>query len=138
MSTETVRTERAFTIVDLNYVTLYMKDYREAIAFYTSVFGEPGTADDNARIYGWRMGATWLTLFPSAGGIDKENNPRNTEFAVQVSSVEEVDTLYKILIDAGARGCMAPHDTSMYEPMRFSCVDDPFGVRIDVYAPRRA
>jgi hypothetical protein len=23
----------------------------------------------------------------------------------------------------------------MYEPMRFACVDDPFGVRIDVYCP---
>jgi hypothetical protein len=34
---------------------------------------------------------------------------------------------------AGARPCMAPRDTSMYEPMRFGCVDDPFGVRIDVY-----
>jgi hypothetical protein len=26
-----------------------------------------------------------------------------------------------------------PEDTEMYEPMRFCCVDDPFGVRIDVY-----
>jgi hypothetical protein len=23
----------------------------------------------------------------------------------------------------------------MYEDMRFSCVDDPFGVRIDIYCP---
>ncbi len=30
---------------------------------------------------------------------------------------------------------MSPADTKMYEPMRFACVDDPFGVRIDVYFP---
>ncbi len=23
----------------------------------------------------------------------------------------------------------------MYEPMRFACVDDPFGVRVDIYCP---
>ena len=28
-----------------------------------------------------------------------------------------------------------PTDTKMYEPMRFACVDDPFGVRVDIYCP---
>ena len=32
-----------------------------------------------------------------------------------------------------AKDCWTPEDTEMYEPMRFSCVDDPFGVRINVY-----
>ncbi len=32
---------------------------------------------------------------------------------------------------------MPPDDTKIYEPMRFACVDDPFGVRIDVYCPSR-
>jgi hypothetical protein len=26
-------------------------------------------------------------------------------------------------------------DTTMYEKMRFAAVDDPFGVRIDIYYP---
>ena len=30
---------------------------------------------------------------------------------------------------------MEPEDTCMYEPMRFCCVDDPVGIRIDVYCP---
>jgi uncharacterized glyoxalase superfamily protein PhnB len=64
-----------------------------------------------------------------------ESNPRNTEFAIQVAAVEEVDRLHHALIAAGAKEYMAPADTRMYKPMRFACSDDPFGVRIDIYCP---
>ena len=46
-----------------------------------------------------------------------------------------MDVPHQLLINPGAKSCWAPEDTSMYEEMRFSCVDDPFGVRIDVYCP---
>ena len=59
----------------------------------------------------------------------------HAEFAVQVSTSPEVDVLHKKLLSAGATEVMPPHDTTMYEPMRFSCVDEVFGVRIDVYCP---
>jgi catechol 2,3-dioxygenase-like lactoylglutathione lyase family enzyme len=126
---------RPYRIVDLNYVSLYIKDFREAIVFYTQIFGTPQNGDANAALYGWRMGSTWLTVFPSTAGPDHDSNPRNTEFAIQVAAVEEVDRLHRALLAAGAKECMAPEDTRMYEPMRFSCVDDPFGVRIDIYCP---
>jgi uncharacterized glyoxalase superfamily protein PhnB len=64
-----------------------------------------------------------------------QGNPRNTEFAIQLATPDEVDRLYGALITAGATFCRAPSDTRMYEPMRYCCVDDPFGVRIDVYCP---
>ena len=79
------------------------------------------------------MGSTWLTLFPSQQGNYKGRNPRNSEFAIQVSKPQEVDILHQLLIDFGDKSCWVPEDTNMYEDMRFSCVDDPFGVRIDVY-----
>ena len=126
---------RPFHILDLNYVSLYIEDFTEAIGFYEQIFGAPETADEAGQIYGWRMGATWLTLFPSQQGNYKGSNPRNSEFAIQVSKPEEVDILHQLYINAGAKSCWAPEDTSMYEEMRFSCVDDPFGVRIDVYCP---
>ena len=126
---------RPFQILDLNYVSLYIEDFAEALEFYEQVFGPPETADEAGQIYGWRMGATWLTLFPSQQGNYKGSNPRNSEFAIQVSKPEEVDILHQLLITAGAKSCWTPEDTSMYEEMRFSCVDDPFGVRIDVYFP---
>jgi len=91
--------------------------------------------DEDGKIYGWRMGTAWLTLFPSKEGTYKGSNPRNSEFAIQVSKPEEVDVLQQLLINAEAKSCWAPEDTSMYEEMRFSCIDDPFGVRIDVYCP---
>jgi hypothetical protein len=46
-----------------------------------------------------------------------------------------VDVLYRRLLDLGSVVCREPEDTWMYEPMRFACVDDPFGVRIDIYCP---
>ena len=133
-------TQRSYNVVGLNYVSLYIKDLREAIAFYSQIFGPPESINENGKIHGWRMGSTWLTLFPSTAGTARDSNPRNAEFAIQVSAAEEVDALYRTLIAAGAQECMQPADTAMYEPMRFACVDDPFGVRMDIYCPlgRRA
>jgi hypothetical protein len=74
-------------------------------------------------------------MFPSSGGTFNGSNPRNTEFAIQVEHPEQVDVLYKMFIDLGSKMCREPEDTWMYEPMRFGCVDDPFGVRVDIYCP---
>ena len=48
---------------------------------------------------------------------------------------EQVDLLYQALLEAGTTTCMQPEDGRMYEPIRFCCVDDPVGIRIDVYCP---
>lgn len=134
-ATPTPPDHRPFRIVDLNYVSLYVQDLPAAIAFYSQVFGPPEVVDERKAVHGWRMGATWLTLFPGSAGTGQGGNPANAEFAIRVSSVHEVDVLHRALVEAGAREYMAPEDTVMYEPMRFACVDDPFGVRIDVYCP---
>jgi len=126
---------RPFTIKGLSFVSLYMRDIEAAVAFYTSVFGPHEYTEENEILYGWRMGSTWLTMFPSIAGTATDRNPCNTEFAIEVSSPTEVDVLYDALIAAGATSGMTPRDTTMYVPMRFCCVDDPFGVRIDVYYP---
>jgi hypothetical protein len=73
-------------------------------------------------------------LFPSEDlGRDPDANPRNAEFAIEVSEPKEVDLLYDAMLAAGAANCMAPKDTRMYEAMRFCAVDDPVGIRIDVF-----
>ena len=120
-------------IIGLSYPSFYIKDYAKAIAFYTNVFGPPKS--DEESIKGWQLGDTWLTLFPSKDGPEPDSNPRNAEFAIQVATPEEVDHLYQALIDAGAKGGWMPEDAQMYEPMRFSYVDDPFGIRLDIYCP---
>ncbi len=134
----TAPAERPFQIVDLNYISLYLHDLAAAVAFYTQVFGPPDSVDAPHQTYGWRLGATWLTLLPSRIGTVRDSNPRNTEFAIQVAAPAEVDRLLAALVAAGARPFMAAEDTAMYEAMRFGCVDDPFGVRIDVYCPQAA
>jgi uncharacterized glyoxalase superfamily protein PhnB len=134
-TTPTPDNQRPYRIVDLNYISLYIENFQEAIAFYTQVFGAPESIAENKAIYGWRMGSTWLTVFPGKVGSSPNNNPRNAEFAIQVSTPAEVDLLHQALIDAGAKTYMPPEATTMYESMRYCCVDDPFGVRIDVYCP---
>jgi uncharacterized glyoxalase superfamily protein PhnB len=121
-------------ITGLAYVSLYIEDLEAAVEFYSRVFGPPAYTEDTP-VRGWRIGDTWLTLFPASAGSAGAGNPRGVEFAIRLASPEEVDSLYIALIDAGAKPCMKPRDTKMYEPMRFGCVDDPFGVRIDVYCP---
>jgi catechol 2,3-dioxygenase-like lactoylglutathione lyase family enzyme len=127
--------KQKFQIVGLNYVSLYLLNLEEAVTFYTKIFGSPEAVDKKGPLYGWKLGSTWLTLFPSKIGTAKESNPCNAEFAIQVAMPEEVDRLYETFLAEGATKCMEPEDTEMYEPMRFCCVDDPFGVRIDVYCP---
>jgi len=124
-----------YGVVGLAYVSLYYESFEEAIAFYTRVFGEPMNVDSPAAIFGWKLGTTWLTLFPSRDGTRPGVNPCNTEYAIQVATPEEVDALLTALVQAGATPGWSAEDTWMYEPMRYGYVDDPFGVRIDVYCP---
>ena len=125
--------EKPYKIVDLNFVSLYFLDLEKAAAFYTNIFGPPDQIYKEGPHYGWKLGATWLTLFESRGGTVPERGPCNTEFAVQMAEPGEVDRLYAALVAAGCKPCHTPEDTEMYVPMRFCCVDDPFDVRIDVY-----
>jgi len=134
MSDDVEKKDR-FKIVDLNYVSLYYDDFQTAIDFYTQVFGAPENMDEGGEIISWRMGATWLTLFPAKEAAHPGKNPRNAEFAIQVAEPDEVDALYQAFIEAGAKKGWEPFDTDMYESMRFSYVDDPFGVRIDIICP---
>jgi catechol 2,3-dioxygenase-like lactoylglutathione lyase family enzyme len=120
-------------IVDLNYVSLYFEEYDEASEFYSSVLGPSTSLKEDIRY--WKMGSTMLTFFPSKHGPSKHKNPRNTEFAIQVATPGDVDRLYDRFTSAGAVGGTQPEDTWMYEPMRFAYVDDPFGVRVDIYCP---
>src|ERR1051325_6443270 len=105
--------DRPYRIVGLNYVSLYVLELKEAVAFYSAVFGPAEHSEEDADTYGWRMGDTWLTVFPSRAGTDPASDPRNAEFAIQVAKTEEVDALFQALIDAGAKVCMAPRDTRM-------------------------
>jgi len=134
MSDDTEKKKR-FNIVDINYVSLYYENFQSAIDFYTEVLRSPENVDDGGEIIGWRMGATWLTLFPAKEAAHPGSNPRNAEFAIQVAEPDEVDALYLAFIEAGAKKGWEPFDTEMYEAMRFSYVDDPFGVRIDIIYP---
>lgn len=122
-------------ILGLNYVSLYFSEFDKARTFYSTVFGQPDVDTGDGKITGWKTGSTWLTIFPARGGTKTDQNPCNCEFAIQVKTHEQVDELYAAFVAAGAKGSWKPEDTEMYEPMRFAAIDDPFGVRIDIYCP---
>ncbi len=127
--------EEGSCVRSLGYVSLYYEDYEQATAFYSTALGGPTMTSPDGNIRGWRCGTTWLTLFPSRIGTRPGKNPANAEFALSVAQPEDVDALHRAFVDAGARTVMEPQDTWMYEAMRFACVDDPFGARIDVLCP---
>jgi len=124
-----------YEIRALRFPSFYVKAFDEAVAFYTKIFGE--TEFEEQGLKGWKLGDTWITLFSSAKGEVPAigENPSNAEFAVEVAAPEQVDALHAALVAEGATSCMAPKDTWMYEDMRFCAVDDPFGIRVDVYCP---
>ncbi len=124
-----------FNIIGLNYVTLYLADHAAALTYYAQVFGPLDRDDPDDGVWGWRMGSTWLTVFPGKYGTNPEGNPQNIEFAIQVATPDDVDNLYADFVAAGVKASRPPTDTVMYEPMRYAYVDDPFGVRIDIYCP---
>jgi len=124
-----------FNIVGLNYVSLYPADHEAALTYYTQVFGPLDRIDLDDGVWGWRMGSTWLTVFPGKFGTKPDGDPQNVEFAIQVATPDEVDRLYAAFAEAGIKASQPPINTVMYEPMRYAFVDDLFGVRIDIYCP---
>jgi catechol 2,3-dioxygenase-like lactoylglutathione lyase family enzyme len=69
------QTPTPYRVVDLNYVSLYVADFDAATAFYSRVFGPPEHVEDGAETQGWRMGATWLTVFPAKVSGVPDGNP---------------------------------------------------------------
>jgi hypothetical protein len=123
-----------FAVQGLYFPTFYFKDFDLACAFYTQILGQPDV--DKEKLKGWQLGNTWLTFFPSEQNVPSEgDNPRNAEFAIQVHTPPEVDVLFNAFVAAGAKAFCEPEDTWMYEEMRFSGVDDPFGIRVDIFCP---
>lgn len=122
-------------ILGLNYVSLYFVDLKQAVEFYSKVLGKPDIDTGDGKITGWKTGTTWLSVFPAKGGTRSDQNPCNCEFAIQVKTHQQVDELHDAFVAAGAKSSWKPEDTEMYEPMRFAAIDDPFGVRVDIYCP---
>lgn len=116
------------------YPSFYVADLDAAVAFYAALLGPPETADD-AQFHGFPIGDDRLTLFSAPLGPHPDSGPRGSEFAIRTKRPEDVDAVYARLLELGARSVMAPEDTWMYRRMRFCCVDDPFGIRVDAFCP---
>jgi hypothetical protein len=117
--------ESRFDFSGLFGATLYYQEYAAALDFYRAALGPPNYIEGE-HTHGWKVGQTWLTLFPA-----KKGNPTNVEVGFYVETPEEVDRLYRALIEAGAQG-EPPIDTLMYTPVRMCILTDPFGVSLSV------
>lgn len=107
--------------------TLYYQDYQAALDFVRQVFGNPVYVEGEFT-HGWRIGRSWLTVFPAKKGI-----PTNVDIPLYLQSAGEVDRLYAAFIEAGAIG-EEPQNTLMYEPVRMAIVTDPFGASWNLIA----
>lgn len=74
--------------------------------------------------------------FPEHGGTPAPTPEKPTSVAVSVllGSPAEVDALFAQAVAAGAKGWMKPED--MFWGDRFAMLDDPFGHRWMLNAPR--
>ena len=119
--------EPRFAFASTGGAVIFIEDYDGAVAFYRAVLGEPAYVEGPST-HGWRLGDSWLTVFPSGDG-----GPRNTEIQILMETPDEAERLQAALIAAGASG-PEPTDQLMYEPIRSCPVTDPFGTDILVYA----
>jgi len=119
--------EPRFEVVSTGGAVIFIEEYERAVAYYREVLGEPAYVEGSST-HGWRLGDSWLTVFPSRDG-----GPRNTEIQILTRSPEEAERLRAAFIAAGGSG-PEPSDELMYEPIRSCPVTDPFGTDILVYA----
>lgn len=119
--------EARFDFVSTGGAVLFIEDYRAALDYYTGVLGEPAYVEGPST-HGWRIGDSWLTLFPGGDGA-----PRNTEIGLLMDTPAEAEHLQAALIAAGGHG-PDPSDQLMYEPVRSCPVTDPFGTELLIYA----
>ena len=110
-----------FKLSGLRGAAIYASPYEQALAFYTQVFGPPHYVEGETT-HGWRLGDSWLSLFPSESG-----NPLNAELALHLDSADELDKLFAAFVEAGAEGD-APAETLMYVPVYAAFLQDPFGL----------
>ena len=122
--------ESRFPFVGFSGVSLYIKEYDRALAFYRCVLGPPAYVEGDST-HGWPIGNGWLTLFPA-----KEGGPRNMDVTIEVANPEDVGQLYQAFIDAGATG-EPPSDQLLYEPVRYASLTDPFGTIIVIISHLR-
>jgi catechol 2,3-dioxygenase-like lactoylglutathione lyase family enzyme len=109
-----------FPFAGIAGVSLYVKRYKEALAFYSAVLGPPAYRE-GASTHGWRIGPDWLTLFPA-----EANGPANMDVTVRLASPAAVADLREAFITAGATSD-PPSDQLLYEAVRYARVVDPFG-----------
>jgi uncharacterized glyoxalase superfamily protein PhnB len=119
--------EEKFEFAGIRGACLYLREYEAAIEFYSNVLGPPNYIE-NEETHGWKLGNTWLTLFPGS-----EASPGNISVEIQMKSAEEADRLQATFIEAGARGA-SPSDEFRYDPIRFCPVTDPFGTELLIFS----
>ena len=120
-------------IAGVEYPSIYVDDMEAADAFFSAICGPCPFTEPNLK--GWKLGDTWITVFPSKFGPQKGGDPTNTEFAIRVKTPEDVDRLFDRMVELGSTPYSKPEDTWMYKRMRFSCLDTPFGLRLDSLCP---
>jgi catechol 2,3-dioxygenase-like lactoylglutathione lyase family enzyme len=121
--------EPRFAFASTGGAVIFIEDYQAAVDYYRGVLGPPAYVEGD-HTHGWRIGDSWLTVFPS-----KDGGPRNTEVQLLMATPEEAERLQAAFIAGGGSG-PDPSDQLMYEPIRSCPVTDPFGTEILVYARR--
>ena len=90
--------ELRFAFLGVFDIALHYDRYDEALVFYNRVLGPPAYVEGDST-HGWRIGGSWLTLFPA-----RQGNPGNLELTLVMASPAEAERLQEAFIEAGGTG----------------------------------
>ncbi|MFN2145203.1 MAG: VOC family protein [Anaerolineales bacterium] len=121
--------EPKYNFQGIRGAAVYYQDYQAALAYFEQVFGPPSYVEGEFT-HGWRLGDTWLTVFPAKEGV-----PANVEVLLYLKDASNVDRLHAAMLAAGGQG-EDPVDTLMYAPVRIAMITDPFGGVFTLVAER--
>ena len=124
----------------LNVIGIVVHDMSRALAFYRLLgLPVPSEADSEPHVEYQVMDGlklAWDTV-DTIRSFDPEWTPPSggarVGLAFQMSSPDEVNALYRTLLEAGFEGHKEPWDA--FWGQRYALVNDPDGNSVDLYAP---
>jgi catechol 2,3-dioxygenase-like lactoylglutathione lyase family enzyme len=118
----------AIRIEGISAVTLVTGDMGRAVSFYLALGLEMTYGGPAARFTSFRAGAEHINLELGANGV-----PPNTRWGRVVLWVDDVDAIYRRVVEAGFTPTASPRDASWGE--RYFHVHDPDGHELSLACP---
>lgn len=123
------------TVQSISAITLAVRDMARSVDFYQAKVGlEPLYGGGGASFTSFRVGKGYLNLIlESQGGWSPDQAGGRPWWGRVILYVDDVDALYRKLVDAGLNPTTVPQDASWRE--RYFHINDPDGHELSFARP---